>query len=165
MLAHRQEELNVVESNTCSYYHPMRKPTSHTMSTKVSQITSWVPMWSLPWTLECKKWISIGLMDACICIERYLQLKDEVVQIVFEMLWKKIGENNWKAWKIVQIVSQAPTLGLEHDKIWTQWVWVIYFIGEHVGKGMMMKTFHNENLTSNHLLPNELLQWWKRHVS
>jgi hypothetical protein len=53
----------------------------------------------------------------CVCIKGYLQLKDEVVQIVFEMLWKKIGEDNRKAWKIGRIISQAPTLGLEHDKI------------------------------------------------
>jgi hypothetical protein len=30
---------------------------------------------------------------------------------------EKIGENNWKARKIGQIVSQSPAPKLEHDKI------------------------------------------------
>jgi hypothetical protein len=34
---------------------------------------------------------------------------------------EKIGEDNQKARKIGQIISQAPALGLEHDKIWAQW--------------------------------------------
>ncbi len=25
----------------------------------------------------------------CTCIEKYLQLKDEIIQIVFEVLWKR----------------------------------------------------------------------------
>jgi hypothetical protein len=39
------------------------------------------------------------------------------VQIVLQ----KIGEDNRKARKTDQTVSQTPTLGLKHDKIWAQW--------------------------------------------
>jgi hypothetical protein len=34
---------------------------------------------------------------------------------------EKIGEYNRKARKISQVVSQAPTLSPEHDKIRTRW--------------------------------------------
>jgi len=35
---------------------------------------------------------------------------------------EKDGENHRKAKKVGWTVNQTPTLGLEHDKIWTQWV-------------------------------------------
>jgi len=38
----QQEELNVVEGSTCSYFLSTWKPISHAMTTKMSQIASWV---------------------------------------------------------------------------------------------------------------------------
>jgi hypothetical protein len=61
MSTHRQKELNVVEESACDCSHPTWKPTFDTMVTKVSQIASWLPMCSLPWT-QLKRWIPIGLM-------------------------------------------------------------------------------------------------------
>jgi hypothetical protein len=40
-----------------------------------------------------------------------------------------------------------------------------YFVKEHVGKGMVVQTFQDGILKSNHLLPNELLKWKKTHAS
>ncbi len=36
MSIHQWEKLNVFEKNTCSCFHPMWKPTSHTMAANVS---------------------------------------------------------------------------------------------------------------------------------
>jgi len=57
----------------------------------------------------------------CTSIEKYLQLKNEVVQVTFEMLWKKIGEDNRKVKRISQIVNQTPTLESKHYKIQARW--------------------------------------------
>jgi hypothetical protein len=117
LLTHWQEELNMVERNACIYYHPTWKPTSHTMATKVLRITSWVLMCSLPWTLECKKWIPIGLMGCVHTHRRIPTIKNWGSPNCVWNVMEKIGEDNWKAWKIGRIVSQTPALGLEHDKI------------------------------------------------
>jgi hypothetical protein len=53
----------------------------------------------------------------CTHIGRGLQLKDVVIQALFEMLWKKFGENNQKVIKISQIISQMFAPRLKHDKI------------------------------------------------
>jgi hypothetical protein len=34
---------------------------------------------------------------------------------------EKFGKNNQKVGNTSRIISQTPTLGLEHDKIQTQW--------------------------------------------
>jgi len=52
----------------------------------------------------------------CTHIERCLQLKDGVIQVAYEVLWKKTGEDNQKVGNISQVVSQVPTLGPEHEK-------------------------------------------------
>jgi hypothetical protein len=59
MSTSQQEELNVAERSTCYCFCPTWKPPSCTTATKVLQITSWVPMRSLPWT-QHKRWIPIG---------------------------------------------------------------------------------------------------------
>jgi hypothetical protein len=35
---------------------------------------------------------------------------------------EKDREDNWKAKKVGWTINQMPTMGPEHDKIWTQWV-------------------------------------------
>jgi hypothetical protein len=57
----------------------------------------------------------------CTSIEGYLQLKNEVVEITFKALWKKIREDNRKVRKINQIVNQTFVLKSKHDKIIAQW--------------------------------------------
>jgi hypothetical protein len=58
----------------------------------------------------------------CTSIEGYLQLKNEVVEVTFEALWKKIKEDNRKVRKINQIVNQTFTPESKHNKILAQWV-------------------------------------------
>jgi hypothetical protein len=50
-----------------------------------------------------------------------LQLRDGVIQVTFETLWKKNGEDNQKASKIGWVVNQALAFNLEHDKIRAWW--------------------------------------------
>jgi hypothetical protein len=71
MSIRRRKELNMFEGSTCSCFYPTWKLTSHTMATKVSQITSWVFMCSLPWA-QRKKWIPIGLMGCVHTNQRIL---------------------------------------------------------------------------------------------
>ncbi len=57
-----------------------------------------------------------GRWDVCTCTKGYLQLKDGVVQIAFEVLRKKLGKiikrlGNWSSCKL----NTFPRL--EHDKI------------------------------------------------
>jgi len=113
----QQNELNVIEGNTCSCYYPMWKPTSHAMVRKVSQITSWVLVCSLFWA-QHKRWIPIQLMG---CVHMHWRIpiiercgSPNHVQDVME----KIGEDNWNT---TQIVSQTFTPRLKHDKIWEWW--------------------------------------------
>ncbi len=40
-----------------------------------------------------------------------------------------------------------------------------YFIRKHVGKGMMVQTFQDGILKSNHLLFDELFKWKKTNAS
>ncbi len=51
----------------------------------------------------------------CTHIERRLELKDVIVQTMFEV--EKIEEDNQKVGKIGQVINQMFALGLEHDKI------------------------------------------------
>jgi hypothetical protein len=46
------------------------------------------------------------------------KLKDEVIQVTFEVRWKKTWKTNQKVRKNGQIVNKMPTLELKHDKIW-----------------------------------------------
>jgi hypothetical protein len=165
MSTHQQEKLNVVERSACNCSHPAWKPTSHAMATKVSWITSWIPMRSLPWMLECKKWIATRLMGSVHMHWRILAIEGWRNPNYVWNTMKKIGEDNWKARKTNQVINQMLGPRPKHDKIWTQWVWIKYSIGEHVGKGMMMQTFWDGILKSNHLLPNEMFKWRKRSVN
>jgi hypothetical protein len=42
-------------------------------------------------------------LDVCACIERYLQLKDGVIQIAFETLWKNLGKIIERLKKLVEL--------------------------------------------------------------
>jgi hypothetical protein len=56
----------------------------------------------------------------CTHIKGYLQLKDGVIQIVYEVMCKKLKKIIKMLKRLVEH-NQAPTLGLEHDKIQAQW--------------------------------------------
>ncbi len=120
MSTHRWKELNVVKGSTSNCSRPTWKPAFCSMAPKMLQITSWVPMRSLPWA-QCKRWIPIGLMG-CVHTHRGMPTIEgwgspSCVQSVVQ----KTRENNQKAKKIGRIINQAPTLGLEHDKIQARW--------------------------------------------
>ncbi len=57
----------------------------------------------------------------CIHNEGCLQLRDEVIQVMYNMLWKKTREDHRKVEKTNQNVNQAPNLGPKHDKIRARW--------------------------------------------
>jgi hypothetical protein len=44
-----------------------------------------------------------GQWGVCTYIEGYLQLKDGVVQVVFKVLWKKIGKKIKRLGKLVEL--------------------------------------------------------------
>jgi hypothetical protein len=124
MLTCWREEWSMVEENACSYFHPMWKPTSRVMATKVSQTTSYVFVHSLPWA-QFKRWIPIGSMGCGhthwgrLAIEKCGNLN---------YVWsnvEKIRENHRKVGKISWIINQTFTLRLKHDKIWAWWAWSI----------------------------------------
>jgi hypothetical protein len=120
MSIHRRKELNVVERNACNCCCPTWKPTFHAMAAKMLQITSWVPMCSLPWT-QCKRWIPIGSMG---CVHTHQGLFTIEGWGNISRIWnvvQKIGEDNQKAKKIGRVVSQMPTPGPKQDQIWAQW--------------------------------------------
>jgi len=81
----------VVEGSACNCFCPMWKPIFHTMATKVSRTTSWVPC------AHChghniKGAYPYGQWDVCTHIGGSLQLKDMVIQTTFETLWRKVGK-------------------------------------------------------------------------
>jgi hypothetical protein len=91
MLTHWWKKLNVFEGSTWSCFHPMWELASCTMATKVSWIASWVHVCLLPWAQQ-KRWIPIKLMG-CVHIHRGISIIEGwVVQIVFEVLWKRLGK-------------------------------------------------------------------------
>jgi hypothetical protein len=56
----------------------------------------------------------------CTHIKGCLKLKDGVIQIMYEMLCKKLGKIIKMLKRLVEHI-QTPTPGLEHDKIWAWW--------------------------------------------
>ncbi len=116
----QRKELNVIEGNACNCSRPKWKLVFHVMVAKVSWITSWVLMHSLPWT-QSKKWIPIGLLGSVhthwgmLIIEGWGN-PSRVWSVV-----QKIREDNRKARKAYWAISQVFILGLEHDKIWARW--------------------------------------------
>jgi hypothetical protein len=101
MSTHLQKELSVVEGSTCNYFHPTWKPLSHTMTTKMLWITSWVPVHSLPWA-QCKKWIPIGSMGCVHTHQGGMWLKD-VVWTTSKALWRKLGKIIKRLGKLVKL--------------------------------------------------------------
>jgi len=75
---------------------------------------------------------------------------------------EKDGEDHRKAKKVGWIVNQTPTLGLEHDKIWAQWVSNIML--KACWQGMMVQMFQDEILKSNHVLFDKLFKGMKTHT-
>jgi len=120
MSIHQQEELNVVERNTCNYSCPMWKLASYAMVAKVSQITSWVPMCSLPW-VQCKRWIPIGSMGCVHAHQRISAIEGWGNPSHVWSVVEKTREDNWKVGKIGQIVNQTSAPGPKHNKIWAGW--------------------------------------------
>ncbi len=119
MLVCRKKELNVIERNACNCFHPVCKPSSQTMATKVSWIISWVLMCLLSWT-QCKKWIPIGSMR---CVHTHWGMPTIEGWDNPNHVWnvvEKNGEDNKKVRKTSQIISQTPTPKPKHDKIRTQ---------------------------------------------
>jgi len=105
-----------VEKNTCNYSCPTWKLASCTMAAKVSWITSWAPVHSMPWA-QHKRWISIRLMA---CVHTHWGIHNvegwgnpSHVRNVVE----NTKEDNQKVGKINQVISQTSIPRLEHDKI------------------------------------------------
>ncbi len=121
MLTCWRKELNMIEGNACSYFHPMWKLTFHTMATKVLWTTSWDLVHLLPW-MQHKKWIPIMSMGCVHTHPKILAIEGWGSPNHIWNVMKKIRGDNLKAKKIGQIVNQAFTLESKHDKIWAQWI-------------------------------------------
>jgi hypothetical protein len=124
MSTHQWEEWKVVEKSTCNCFHPTWKLASHAIATKVSWITSWVPIHSLP-LAQHKRWALVTLMG---CVHTHQRISaingcgnPSRVWSVMEKDEENIRKVN-EAGKVGQTISQMPTPRLEHDKIRTRWV-------------------------------------------
>jgi hypothetical protein len=69
---------------------------------------------------------------------------------------EKFGENNQKAIKTNQTISQMFAPRLKHDNSNT--MGLRYPIKKHVRKGMMVQMLQDGILKLNHLFPNELFK-------
>jgi hypothetical protein len=119
MSTRRWEELNVFERSTCSCSCP-QELASCAMATEVSWIASWVHVCSSSWA-QHKRWIPIGSMG---CVHPHWRILATKRWGNPSRIWntvEKTKEVGQKLRKISQIVSQTPTLALEHDKIWARW--------------------------------------------
>jgi len=116
----RQKELNVVEGNTCNCFHPTWKPAYQAMVAKVSRITSWVLVCSLPWA-QHKRWIPIGLMGCVHTNQGMPAIEGWGNPSYVWSVVQKTKENNPKVGKIGWVINQMPTPRLKHDKIQAQW--------------------------------------------
>jgi hypothetical protein len=120
MLIRQQEEFNMFEGSTCNCFRPMWKLAFCAMTSKVSWTTSWVLMHSLSWT-QRKRWIPKGLMGCVHTHQKIFVIKGWGSSSHIRSVVEKIGEVNWKFGKISWTISQTPTPGLEHDRIWAWW--------------------------------------------
>ncbi len=91
MLTHWQKHLRMTKINTCNCSHPTWRPTSHTMTTKVSQTASWVLMHLLPWA-QHEKWIPIGSMG---CNTLYIKDHTLILCKILSVLNGRIGSCGW----------------------------------------------------------------------
>jgi hypothetical protein len=114
------EKLNVVEGSVCNSSHPTWKLTFRPMATKVSQIASWILVYSLLW-MQHKRWIPIGSMGCVYRHRRILAIEGWSSPNCVWINMEKNVEDNWKVEKIRQVVSQTPALGPKHDKIRARW--------------------------------------------
>jgi hypothetical protein len=111
----------MVERSACSCSHPTWKSASLAMAAKVSWTTSWVPVRSLPW-VQCKRTTHEALMG-CVHMHQNISIIERCRNP--SRVWnvrEKDGENNQKARKASQIISQVFALRLKHDKIQTWWI-------------------------------------------
>jgi hypothetical protein len=120
MSTHQQKEWMWLKEVHVICFRPMWKPTSRTMVTKVSRITSWVLMHSMPWT-QRKRWTPIGLMGCVHTRWKMPTIEGWGSPSHIQNDVKKNGEDNRKVGKISQIVSQTLTPRPKHDKIWARW--------------------------------------------
>jgi hypothetical protein len=115
------DKLNVVEGSACNCSHLTWKPTSCAMATKVSQITSWVPVCSLTW-VQRKKWIPIRLMGCVHTHWKMLAIKWWGGLNYIQSDVENTREDNRKVKKISRAMNQTLAPGPKHDKIWARWV-------------------------------------------
>jgi len=163
MSIHQQEELNVVKGNACNCFCSMWKLASYTMVTKVSQITSWVPVRSLPWA-QHKRWIPIGSMECMHAHQKILAIEGLGS---LSHIWndvQKTKENYQKVGKIGRTINQTPALGLKHDRIWAWWASDILLKSMFI-KVWWCKCFGYGIFKLNHLLLDELFKWKKTCTS
>jgi hypothetical protein len=109
-----------LKRNTCNYSRPTWKPTSRTMVTKMSWITSWVHLHSLWWT-QCKRWIPIRSMGCVHTHQRIPASEGWGSPSHIQSAMEKTGEASQKLGKIGWTISQTFVLGSEHDRIWAWW--------------------------------------------
>jgi len=94
----RWKKLNVDERSACSCYCPIWKLMSCTMATKMSEITSWIHVCSLPYA-QCKRWILIRSMG-CVQTHRKRLVIDGCGSLNYiQSIVEKIGED-WMNYKL-----------------------------------------------------------------
>jgi hypothetical protein len=98
------EELNVFEGSACSCFLITWKLTFRAIVAKVSWITSWVFVHSLPWT-QHKKWIPIRSMGCVHTHQRILVIEGWGNLICIQSVVEKIKEASQNPGKISRIVS------------------------------------------------------------
>jgi hypothetical protein len=53
----------------------------------------------------------MGRLNVCTCIEGYLQLINEVIQIMFKKLWKKLKNLIKGLGRLVKLYTKHPPMG------------------------------------------------------
>ncbi len=107
------------EESACNCSHPLWKPTSHIMVTKVLRTTSCVHVHLLQWT-QCKRWKPIGLIGCVHTHRRILANEGWGSSSCIQSVVEKIKEvNQTKEYGLT--ISQALALRLEHNRIQAQW--------------------------------------------
>jgi len=153
----------VVERSTCNYSCPMWKLAFHVMVTKVSRITSWVLMISLPWA-QHKRWLPIRSMGCVHTHRRMPTIKGWGSPSHVRNAMQKTKENNWKVRKTSRTISQMPTPRPKHDKIQARWALDVS-LKSMLERVRWCKHFEMESWRFNHLLSNELFKWRKTRLN
>jgi hypothetical protein len=85
------KQLRITKINARNYSHLTWRPTFYTMTTKVSQTASWVPMHLLPWA-QHKKWIPIGSLG---CSTLYIKDHTFILCKILSVLNGRIASCGW----------------------------------------------------------------------